>query len=279
MNRKEKWIKEIFKIEEFSPHRLEQGGEKLRHVYHFKELRKNNEIQNKPLNSGLPLYPEEEEFTEKFFLEGHSLGETMDFFQRPQVSIEKIIDSLPMKYPKDFFQIENIRSVFVWGRFLGRLNDLLIIRKNNRDSNKLLNSGFPHYPEEKKHAIKMFREGRSMGYLVDYFQRHEKTLRKFLDLDSNQKEVPHLQGRFPPSQKEPKFNKGVYKKKNTKLLDMEVDITRLTDREFFVLKARWGLGLNKPLTLQEIGNLMGITRERVRQIEKKCLRKISFKEK
>ena len=114
------------------------------------------------------------------------------------------------------------------------------------------------------------------GYLVDYFQRHEKTLRKFLDLDSNQK---FLTSREISFQKEPKFNKGVYKKKNTKLLDMEVDITRLTDREFFVLKARWGLGLNKPLTLQEIGNLMGITRERVRQIEKKCLRKISCKEK
>ena len=35
-------IKEIFKIEEFSPHRLEQGGEKLRYVYQFKELRKNS---------------------------------------------------------------------------------------------------------------------------------------------------------------------------------------------------------------------------------------------
>ena len=159
------------------------------------------------------------------------------------------------------------------------MNDLLSIRKNNRDRNKLLNYGFPHYPEEKKHVIKMFHEGRSMGYLVDYFQRQEKTLRKFLDLDSNQKEVPHLQGRFPPSQKEPKFNKGVYGKKNTNLLDMEVDITRLTDREFFVLKARWGLGLNKPLTRQEVANLMGITPERVRQIENKCFRKISFKEK
>jgi len=42
-----------------------------------------------------------------------------------------------------------------------------------------------------------------------------------------------------------------------------------------VLKLRFGLDDDKPRTLQQIGNVLGLTRERVRQIEKKSMRKLA----
>ncbi|MGZ3140162.1 RNA polymerase sigma factor RpoD [Candidatus Phytoplasma solani] len=58
-----------------------------------------------------------------------------------------------------------------------------------------------------------------------------------------------------------------------KLLD-EVLKNTLTDREEKVLKLRYGLFNGKTHTLEEIGNLLGVTRERIRQIESKALRRL-----
>ena len=48
----------------------------------------------------------------------------------------------------------------------------------------------------------------------------------------------------------------------------------LTRREAQVLRMRFGIGTSKEYTLEEIGNKFKVTRERVRQIEAKALRKI-----
>lgn len=48
----------------------------------------------------------------------------------------------------------------------------------------------------------------------------------------------------------------------------------LTDRESKVLKMRFGLDGEKEHTLEEVGNLFKITRERIRQIESKALKKL-----
>jgi len=48
----------------------------------------------------------------------------------------------------------------------------------------------------------------------------------------------------------------------------------LTPRESKVLCMRFGINLRTSHTLQQIGDTMGITRERVRQIEVKALRKL-----
>jgi len=48
----------------------------------------------------------------------------------------------------------------------------------------------------------------------------------------------------------------------------------LTRREEKVLRLRFGLGDNCPRTLEEVGQIFNITRERVRQIEVKALRKL-----
>ena len=54
---------------------------------------------------------------------------------------------------------------------------------------------------------------------------------------------------------------------------MEV-IKSLTEREQKVILLRFGLEDGKPRTLEEVGKVFGITRERIRQIEAKSLRKL-----
>ncbi len=49
----------------------------------------------------------------------------------------------------------------------------------------------------------------------------------------------------------------------------------LDEKEALVLKWRFGLDDDQPLTLQEIGDRLHLTRERIRQIEQKAMRKLS----
>jgi len=90
-----------------------------------------------------------------------------------------------MNYPKDFFKIEKIRSDLKLGMFNGNLNDLLILRENNRKQSKHLNSNFPYYPEEKELMIKMYSEKNSISKMINYFQRPENSIRKILSIQIN----------------------------------------------------------------------------------------------
>ena len=56
--------------------------------------------------------------------------------------------------------------------------------------------------------------------------------------------------------------------------NVEEVLSALSDREAKVLRMRFGLNNNKMMTLEEVGRKFGVTRERIRQIEAKALRKL-----
>ena len=51
-------------------------------------------------------------------------------------------------------------------------------------------------------------------------------------------------------------------------------LATLTPREERVLRMRFGIGMNTDHTLEEVGLQFSVTRERIRQIEAKALRKL-----
>ena len=55
---------------------------------------------------------------------------------------------------------------------------------------------------------------------------------------------------------------------------IEEVLTGLSDQEQKVLRMRFGLDDDTPKTLEEIGKVFGVTRERIRQIEAKAIRKL-----
>jgi len=62
----------------------------------------------------------------------------------------------------------------------------------------------------------------------------------------------------------------------TKMLKEQIDeiLSSLAPREAAVLILRYGLRDNRPRTLEEVGKVFNVTRERIRQIEAKALRKL-----
>jgi RNA polymerase primary sigma factor len=55
---------------------------------------------------------------------------------------------------------------------------------------------------------------------------------------------------------------------------IETVFATLSDREAQVLRLRFGLDNDQPRTLEQVGQELGVTRERIRQIETKALRKM-----
>ena len=58
--------------------------------------------------------------------------------------------------------------------------------------------------------------------------------------------------------------------------EIERALSTLSQRESKVLRLYFGLGMKHPYTLEEIGGELGLTRERVRQIKEKAIKRIQY---
>lgn len=56
---------------------------------------------------------------------------------------------------------------------------------------------------------------------------------------------------------------------------IEESLSLLTEREREIIRMRFGIDKKKVYTLDEIGKRFNLTRERIRQIEKKAIRKLA----
>jgi len=60
--------------------------------------------------------------------------------------------------------------------------------------------------------------------------------------------------------------------------EMDRILSTLTPREQLVIRMRFGIGQDEPFTLEQVGEQLSVTRERIRQIEAKALKKLKTPE-
>ncbi|MCK5684626.1 RNA polymerase sigma factor RpoD [bacterium] len=113
---------------------------------------------------------------------------------------------------------------------------------------------------------------REMGISVDKVNAIMKTAMDPISLEMPIGEEDSHLGDFVEDKKAPSpvhsaFHSMLQEQINTVL-------STLTDRESRVIKYRFGLDDGCPHTLEEVGKMFGVTRERIRQIEAKALRKL-----
>ena len=89
------------------------------------------------------------------------------------------------------------------------------------------------------------------------FTKHEKNLQQALD---RLRAAEFRAGRYRYAEEDPE--------------SIEEALSHLKERESKILRLYFGLDGSEPMTLEEIGALLGITRERVRQIKEKALSRL-----
>ena len=92
-----------------------------------------------------------------------------------------------------------------------------------------------------------------------------------LETPIGEEEDSHLGDFIPDTQMMVPADAAAYSLLKEQLMDV---LGTLTDREQQVLRLRFGLDDGRARTLEEVGSQFGVTRERIRQIEAKALRKL-----
>jgi len=108
-------------------------------------------------------------------------------------------------------------------------------------------------PERVRRVLKMMQEPISLATPVG--EEEDSRLEDFIEDHSNPS----------PVQKTHEYRLQI---------EIEKVLDTLTPREADIIRLRYGIGVGYPRTLEEVGKIFGVTRERVRQIEAKAIRKL-----
>ena len=110
------------------------------------------------------------------------------------------------------------------------------------------------------------KEPHEVAHTIQISRRHQSLDMPFTDFDSNS-----LKDIIPdPESQEPDDNLFDDSLKE----DLRLALSTLKDRERAVLKMYYGIDQGHALTLNEIGERFNLTRERVRQIKEKAIRRL-----
>ena len=112
-----------------------------------------------------------------------------------------------------------------------------------------------------------------MGFSEEKVREIQKIAQDPVSLETpiGEEEDSHL-GDFIPDDEAPAPSEAAsYALLKEQLIDV---LSTLTDREEKVLRLRFGLDDGRARTLEEVGKEFDVTRERIRQIEAKALRKL-----
>ena len=115
--------------------------------------------------------------------------------------------------------------------------------------------------------------GKEMGFSEEKVREIQKIAQDPVSLETpiGEEEDSHL-GDFIPDDEAPAPSEAAsYALLKEQLMDV---LSTLTDREEKVLRLRFGLDDGRASTLEEVGKEFDVTRERIRQIEAKALRKL-----
>jgi RNA polymerase primary sigma factor len=107
----------------------------------------------------------------------------------------------------------------------------------------------------------------------------QETLQAFLEPVSLENPIGDgetLLGEFIPDKQAIAPDSHVNRTELTRELDRILGT--LTEREQIVIRMRFGIGQDEPFTLEQVGQSLSVTRERIRQIEAKALKKLKTPE-
>ena len=146
-----------------------------------------------------------------------------------------------------------------------------------------------HFNEKLNHMLAFMKKyeadhGRepSQKELAEHLQVSEETVKELLrckegvisiNAKINEEDDGDTLETFIPSE-DVDFNHNIELEELRNLLDKILHAINLNDREIEVIKMRYGIGYDKPFTLQQIGKHFKVTRERIRQIEMKTLHRL-----
>jgi RNA polymerase primary sigma factor len=113
------------------------------------------------------------------------------------------------------------------------------------------------------------------GLVDSTSDRVEQTIQIFQDVVSLEHPIGDgetLLGDFIPDKESPRADSQVGVKEVTR--EVARALSALSPREESVIRLRFGIGQGESMTLEEVGQILGVTRERIRQIEEKALMKL-----